>query len=70
MVREKWQAHLETTRIRPVLIIDEAQETLPAVLRELRLLTSMRNSLIVDTPIASSWTPVPALWTERSDAGA
>jgi type II secretory pathway predicted ATPase ExeA len=40
MVREKWQAHLETTRIRPVLIIDEAQETLPAVLRELRLLTS------------------------------
>ena len=40
MVREKWQAHLETTRTRPVLIIDEAQETLPAVLRELRLLTS------------------------------
>jgi len=40
MVREKWQAHLETTRIRPVLLIDEAQETLPAVLRELRLLTS------------------------------
>jgi general secretion pathway protein A len=40
MVREKWQAHLEATRIRPVLIIDEAQETLPAVLRELRLLTS------------------------------
>jgi type II secretory pathway predicted ATPase ExeA len=40
MVREKWQAHLESTRIRPVLLIDEAQETLPAVLRELRLLTS------------------------------
>ena len=40
MVREKWQAHLETTRTRPVLIIDEAQETLPAVLREIRLLTS------------------------------
>lgn len=40
MVREKWQAHLETTRIRPILVIDEAQETLPVVLRELRLLTS------------------------------
>lgn len=40
MVREKWQAHLETTHTRPVLIIDEVQETLPAVLRELRLLTS------------------------------
>ena len=40
MVREKWQAHLETTQLRPVLVIDEAQETLPVVLRELRLLTS------------------------------
>ena len=40
MVREKWQAHLETTQTRPILVIDEAQETLPAVLRELRLLTS------------------------------
>jgi type II secretory pathway predicted ATPase ExeA len=39
-VREKWQEHLETTRLRPVLVIDEAQETLPAVLRELRILTS------------------------------
>jgi general secretion pathway protein A len=40
MVRQKWQAHLESTQTRPVLVIDEAQETLPAVLRELRLLTS------------------------------
>src|SRR5512133_1193933 len=40
MVREKWQAHLESTRLRPVLVVDEAQETLAAVLRELRLLTS------------------------------
>ncbi len=40
MAREKWQEHLETTNTRPVLIIDEAQEMLPAVLRELRLLTS------------------------------
>jgi type II secretory pathway predicted ATPase ExeA len=40
MAREKWQEHLETTNTRPVLIIDEAQEMVPAVLRELRLLTS------------------------------
>jgi general secretion pathway protein A len=39
-VREKWQDHLETTHTRPVLIIDETQEMLSAVLRELRLLTS------------------------------
>jgi len=38
--REKWQEHLETTNTRPVLIVDEAQEMLPAVLRELRLLSS------------------------------
>jgi general secretion pathway protein A len=38
--REKWQEHIETTNTRPVLIVDESQETLPAVLRELRLLTS------------------------------
>jgi general secretion pathway protein A len=40
MAREKWQEHLETTNTRPVLIVDEAQEMAPAVLRELRLLTS------------------------------
>jgi len=40
MAREKWQEHIETTNTRPVLIVDESQETLPAVLRELRLLTS------------------------------
>jgi len=40
MVREKWQAHLETTRLRPILVVDEAQEMLPQVLGELRLLTS------------------------------
>lgn len=39
-VREAWQTHIENTRVRPLLLIDEAQETLPTVLRELRLLTS------------------------------
>jgi type II secretory pathway predicted ATPase ExeA len=40
MVRDKWAAHLETTRMRPVLFIDECQQMLPTVLHELRLLTS------------------------------
>jgi type II secretory pathway predicted ATPase ExeA len=40
-LRERWQAHLETTLLRPVVLIDEAQEMQPTVLNELRLLTSM-----------------------------
>jgi general secretion pathway protein A len=39
-IREKWQSHIDTTLIRPVVIIDEAQEMLPSVLNELRLLSS------------------------------
>jgi general secretion pathway protein A len=41
-LREAWFAHLETTRRRPVLLIDEAQEMAPATLSELRLLASAR----------------------------
>jgi type II secretory pathway predicted ATPase ExeA len=40
-LRERWLAHLQATLLRPVLLIDEAQEMHPAVLNELRLLTSM-----------------------------
>jgi type II secretory pathway predicted ATPase ExeA len=39
-IREKWQAHVEATLIRPVLVIDEAQEMQAAVLNEMRLLSS------------------------------
>lgn len=39
-IRDKWQTHIDATLIKPVLIIDEAQEMQPAVLSELRLLTS------------------------------
>lgn len=42
VLRERWIAHLESTRRRPVLLIDEAQEMRPAVLSELRLLASAR----------------------------
>lgn len=41
-LRENWFAHLETTRRRAVLLIDEAQEMSPAVLSELRLMASAR----------------------------
>lgn len=41
VLRETWLAHIDQTRTRPVLIIDEAQEMKAPVLAELRLLTSM-----------------------------
>jgi type II secretory pathway predicted ATPase ExeA len=39
-LRERWKAHVSSTRIRPVLLIDEAQEMEPHVLSELRILAS------------------------------
>jgi general secretion pathway protein A len=42
VLRERWITHLESTRRRAVLLIDEAQEMRPAVLCELRLLASAR----------------------------
>ncbi len=39
-LRERWLAHLEGTLLRPVLLIDEAQEMQNSVLNELRLLSS------------------------------
>jgi type II secretory pathway predicted ATPase ExeA len=39
-LRERWQAHIEATLMRPVLLLDEAQETYDEILAELRILTS------------------------------
>lgn len=39
-LRERWKAHLESTRCRPVVLIDEAQSMAPTVFNELRLLSS------------------------------
>jgi len=39
-LRERWAAHLQNTLLRPVLLIDEAQELQPSVLCELRLLAA------------------------------
>ena len=38
LLRQRWQEHIESALLRPVLIIDEAQEMQPSVLNELRLL--------------------------------
>ena len=50
-LREKWQNHMENNAIKPVLLIDEAQEMQTSVMNELRLLNShhydSRNLLTV-----------------------
>jgi len=52
LLRERWIAHVEGSLLRPVLLIDEAQEMQPAVLNELRLLSSMQfDSRILITVI-------------------
>ena len=42
VLRDRWQTHIDAALSRPVLVVDEAQEMLPAVLSELRLLSSAR----------------------------
>jgi type II secretory pathway predicted ATPase ExeA len=39
-LRSRWNEHISTTLMRPVLIVDEAQEVLSSVFAELRALTS------------------------------
>ncbi|MFQ5600464.1 MAG: ExeA family protein [Candidatus Krumholzibacteriia bacterium] len=41
-LRECWCEHMESTLLRPVLLVDEAQEMNPKVLTELRILSSTR----------------------------
>src|SRR6516225_5169370 len=42
LLRERWQTYIDASLSRPVLIVDEAQEMVPSVLAELRLLSSVR----------------------------
>lgn len=53
-LRERWLSHQESTRLRPVLLVDEAQEMLPSVMNELRLLssTALDAKLILTTVLA------------------
>jgi type II secretory pathway predicted ATPase ExeA len=39
-LRERWKAHVASSRIKPVLLIDEAQQMAPQALSELRILCS------------------------------
>jgi type II secretory pathway predicted ATPase ExeA len=39
-LRERWKTHMASARLRPVLLVDEAQEMSPEVLGELRILCS------------------------------
>ena len=45
ILRDRWQSHIDASLSRPILIMDEAQEMLPLVLSELRLLSSTRLAL-------------------------
>lgn len=39
-LRERWKTHVAATHLKPVLLIDEAQDMTPEVLKELRILCS------------------------------
>jgi type II secretory pathway predicted ATPase ExeA len=54
VLRERWQAHIDAALFRPVLVVDEAQETLTSVLNELRLMSSSRldSHLLLTTVLA------------------
>jgi type II secretory pathway predicted ATPase ExeA len=66
-LRERWQAHIDTTLVRPVLLIDEAQEMTPPVLSELRLLGSTRfdSRLILSVVLAGDGRLAEALRREE-----
>lgn len=53
-LRQRWQAHIQTTLSRPVLLVDEAQEMQPVVLAELRLLASadLDSQILLTTVLA------------------
>ena len=59
-LRERWRAHLSSSRIKPVLLVDEAQEMAVEVLSELRLLSSAdfdATSLLDGGPLRRRPTP-------------
>jgi type II secretory pathway predicted ATPase ExeA len=39
-LRDRWAAHISSSRMRPVLLVDEAQEMKPPVINELRMMMS------------------------------
>ena len=65
-LREQWQAHIDAALVRPVLVVDEAQEMQPAVRNELRLLSSARldSHLLLTTVLAGDARLLAALGTD------
>lgn len=63
LLRERWRAHLESHLLRPVLLIDEAQETPVEVLSEMRLLASAHfDSVLFLTVVLSGDGRLPELF--------
>jgi general secretion pathway protein A len=54
ILRQRWQAHIQNTQTRPVLLVDEAQEMQSSVLAELRLLASseLDSQILLTTVLA------------------
>ena len=51
-LRERWRSHIDATLMRPVLLIDEAQQMSPLVMTELRVLSSTQfDSRIILTVV-------------------
>jgi general secretion pathway protein A len=65
-LRERWQTHIDAALFRPVLVVDEAQEMAPAVLNELRLLSSSRldSHILLTTILGGDGRLVEALRTD------
>ncbi len=65
-LREQWQGHIDAALFRPVLIVDEAQEMQPAVLNELRLLSSSRldSHILLTTVLGGDGRLLEALRTD------
>lgn len=67
VLRERWQSHIDAALFRPVLVVDEAQETLTSVLSELRLMSSSRldSHLLLTTVLAGDGRLVERLRTDE-----
>jgi type II secretory pathway predicted ATPase ExeA len=65
-LREQWQGHIDAALFRPVLVVDEAQEMQPAVLNELRLLSSSRldSHILLTTVLGGDGRLLEALRTD------
>jgi general secretion pathway protein A len=67
LLRKEWNDHIRSTLLRPVLLIDEAQEMLPIVLNELRMLSSDQfDSEVILTVVFCGDQRLPEKFKEES----